>query len=264
MNQSSLSPELSVGPEPDRPRSAFVSAIVLLGVCSALAVTAPALIRSLEALLESRAPGSTLPSLLEVSLGILGVVALSSVVFGVITDLRSRLGGSRYGRRWRRHRRPWEQYLMECDALDAQHALQEYSRVQQKQQTFVSQVKNPRSMATLRLVEATPWPLGGSSAQPRHQGRVQPVTQLGFPAASRPTTTAAPRRTRNWRAQEPVYYTPYPFSVWSFHDNIPDDYDPALNRPNRTWLWATLLFAGAALAAVFWWRAYGISVPFSV
>jgi len=234
----------------------------LLGVCSALLLTAPILLRSLRALLAERAPGGWLPSLLEVSLAVLGVVALCTVVVSVVSDLRSRLGGGRRGSRWRRHRRPWEEYLMECDAEDAQRALHAFSHAVHHRPSPSFPVKNPRSAATLRLVEATPWPLG--SARARQQGRPGPATQLGFPVAERESVTHEAPRKPVWRSEDPVYYTPYPFSVWTFHDSRVEDYEYELRQPNRTWLWAALLFAGAALAAVFWWQAYGISMPFSV
>lgn len=259
MNHSSL--QLPAGPEPVRPRSAFASAIVLVGVCSALFLTAPVLIRSLRALFAARASGYWMP-LLEVGLALLGVLALSSVVVGVGADLRSRLSSGR--RRWRRHRRPWEEFLMESEAEDVEPSLGDFPRLTRPQQTQVTPVKNRRSTATLRLVEATPWPLGSNHSAPaaRNHGKIAPVTKLGF-AASRPLPGAAPC-TPAW--QEPAFQTPYPYSVWSFHDNRPDDIVELYqeDRPTRSWLWATLLFAGAALAAMAWWRLYGHSTPFSV
>jgi hypothetical protein len=50
------------------------------------------------------------------------------------------------------------------------------------------------------------------------------------------------------------YLTPYPFSVWSYHDNIPE-FEVVPVRRSRGWLWwaSALVLACVALAAMLWW-----------
>jgi hypothetical protein len=243
---------------------------------------------------------------------LLGVLALGTVIVGIVSDLRSRLGGGR--RLGRRHRRPWDEYLMVQDAYehDADSDVVEASPRAREQRVELlrlpespskhalgrasddpvarhaelqpaTPVKNTKSIPSLRLVEATPWPLGsGHSTSPKKTGRLAPVTQLGFPVTrpsdvrgfvreqgveARPQARerSMPRVARTPAWHEPGHYTPYPFSVWSYHDKLPDGYDESYAiRQSRGWLWATLIFTGVVLASMLCWRAFGISMPFSI
>jgi hypothetical protein len=265
VNHSSLTPELPVGPERSRP-SVLLSTVVLLGVGSALVLTAPMLIRSLKVLLAARAPGSSLPSVFEVTLGLLGVLALGAALFGMIAELRTRAGGFRWRRR--RQRKPWEEYLTEQEAQEQDgSAMLGMHRVHLGRENPMPApitMRQARPAPPLRLVEATPWPLG--SGQPvRNRGRVAPVTRLALPVtpqlarrATMPATGAV--RTPAWH--EPASFTPYPFSVWSYHDNRPDDFEDYSFevRGTHPWLWTALIAAGIGLAGALFVRAFGISM----
>jgi hypothetical protein len=116
----------------------------------------------------------------------------------------------------------------------------------------------------LRLVEATPWPLG--SGQPvLNRGRVAPITRLDLPVTPRlatraPTFTARAVRAPAWH--EPASVTPYPFSVWSYHDNLPDDLEDYAIDVHRAhpWLWTAVIAAGIGLAGALFVRTFGISM----
>ena len=282
MSQSSLMPELPVAPGSDRSRpSALFSTLMLLGVGSALMLAAPGLLRSLRVLLSARVPGSSLPPLFEVTLGLLGVLALGSAVVGVVLDLRTRVRGLRWRRR--RQRQPWEEYLMETDALvgappvgvpplrlhqgnsarpapvDAGGSVREQNHAH-----------DARPAQPLRSVEATPWPLGSGHA-PRNQGRVATVTRLGLPVTPLPEGKALPssppaslRAARSPAWHEPAVATPFPFSVWNYHDNSPEgSADDALGKTlTRGWLWTVLIAAAIGVAGALLMRNLGISIHF--
>ncbi len=280
MTQSSLMPELPGAPDSDRPRpSALFSALMLFGVGSALMLAAPGLLRSLRVLLLARVPGSSLPPLFEVTLGLLGVLALGSAVVGVVLDLRTRVRGFRWRRR--RQRQPWEEYLMETEALvgappvgapplrlhqgnAARPAPVDVGGSAREQ----SHPHNARPGQPLRSVEATPWPLG-SGHEPRNQGRVATVTRLGLPATPLPEGKALPsspppsrRAARSPAWHEPAVVTPYPFSVWNYHDNSPEgSMDKAFGKTlTRGWLWTVLIAAAIGVAGALLMRKLGISI----
>ncbi len=100
----------------------------------------------------------------------------------------------------------------------------------------------------LRLVSSTPWPLG-SHTPPRRAKSTDTKLGLACPPPA-PSRTGA-QRAGEMAAPEPQYMTPYPFSVWSFHDNLPDptwDSDPSAKRP---WVWAMAVLVVLSVSLAF-------------
>jgi hypothetical protein len=275
VNHSSLSRELPVVPEPDRSRSLLSSTLIIVGVCSLLVLAVPTLARSLKTLLASGARVGWMPSLLEVSLASLGVLALVTLVVHSVGDVRSRWRGRR-----RRQRNPWDHLLMDEELQDP--ALRDFPSLSRPTPAPVQVAEEAPSSAPvprLSSVEGTPWPLGvrrERESAPANPGssagrRLAPVTRLGF-ARSTPVPEqgasvqgghdAATRDSnslelplRGYRRRmepSPVYFTPYPFSVWSFHDNLPDyEFEPMSH--DRSWLWAGLALVGGVLLVALCW-----------
>ncbi len=238
MSHSSFSSEVPILSEPERPKSRLFHAVMVLGVCSALLWMAPAFVRSLRALVSPGHSGSVLPSLLEVSLTSLAVVALLGLLLRGLRDARMRM------RSLRNHRR-WEDVLREEEQRDAsRHAAFGMGPVPK------GTARSGHSAPVLRLVESTPWPLGKPA--PSRQ-RKSSATQLGFARLTPlPNDESEPRRGADAQVYEPRYATPYPFSVWSFHDNLPDPIWESEHLAKRPWLWmmAVLVVLSSTLAFV--------------
>jgi hypothetical protein len=254
-----------MGPGPERPRSALNSAFLLLGLASALVVTTPVLTRALRVLWQHRMEPSQLAALLEVSLAGMAVIALGSLVIRALLDL------SEHGRRRRRRRMPWQDFVMSEPGGLASWPPDELDPPSLLRSSPHGHGPALRTASTLRRVEATPWPLGSGNtgAQPAPS----PVARVGFERFDAPGSRsgmgqdarllpAAPIAREEDMApiareedEEPVALTPYPFSVWSYHDNAVDEYQFEPPR-SRTWVWASLLFAALAGVAALWWGLF--------
>lgn len=243
MNHSSLSGQLSVVPLPEQPRSRGFHVLLVLGSCSALLWVAPAFVRSLRTLVLGPPQGSVGSTLLEVSLTALALVGLAGLVFRGVAEARSSL------RRLGRHRR-WEQVLAEEELRDAEcyrsFAQRAPSHPAGDARGLASEQGQARTRPFLRLVGADSWSRAvASSPQLRAPAG---DTRLGFGQLS--PAPAVIRGEARW-VSEPQYITPYPFSVWSFHDNLPDPEWEDLSAARQPWVWLMLALMCVSLLAVF-------------
>jgi hypothetical protein len=254
MNQPSISPELPLAPEPERPRSSLASVFVLLGMASALLLIAPVLVQRLSALLADGVRAASIELLLEVAAAVFGALVIGRLSLRALAELYERWRGRR-----RRRRAPWEELLTQDELDDPALAGFPHLRAAPDPRASATLAARP---ASLRLVETTPWPLG-SGPDSQLRTRKATATKLGFECPSLPPAfqrPAAPvtkvERTRPLpaapEAREQPVPMPYPFSVWSFHDNVPDEYRFLQPRSARLWLWSLVLMVLATGAAAYY------------